>query len=44
LANFSPELEGSDNSGIEIIKKEINPERVPLAANPFRVEFISCVA
>jgi hypothetical protein len=37
LANFSPELERSDNSGLELLKAAVNPEGVPLAANPVRV-------
>ena len=37
FANLSPWLERSDNPGIANPNCAINPERVPLAANPFRV-------
>ena len=37
LANSSPELERSDNSGSALENISFNPERVHSAANPFRV-------
>src|ERR1051326_57135 len=37
LANFSPGLERSDNPGLHYIYLPTNPERVSLAANPFRL-------
>jgi hypothetical protein len=37
FAKFSPELEHSDNSGLTKFTFEINPERVRLVINLFRV-------
>ena len=36
FANFSPGFERSENPGA-IIRKQLNPERVRLEKNPFRV-------
>src|ERR1043165_3109352 len=36
FANSSPALECSDNAGVKVNKMRNNPERVPLAANPFQ--------
>jgi len=37
FANFSPGFERSENPGIRWTKFVLNPERVPLKTNPFRV-------
>src|SRR5689334_10019053 len=39
FANFSPELERSDNSGNPDTRGKTNPERVLPAKNPFRVDY-----